>query len=777
MKRLGCWLAVASMACLASAWAQTNRGPSIGYVYPAGGRQGTVFRVVVGGQFLQGAHGAHISGDGVRASVIEYVRALDNNELRDVRTFLRELVRRRWSAKAVSAANAKPPDEPPLPDHPWLRDMDQKSVRELDRLRTSLFDPKKQPNAQIAEQVQIEVTIDPGAAPGDRELRLLTPDGLTSPVVFQVGTLPEVREEDFLAPENPRTPVVDLPTVLNGQIMPGETDRFAFRARKGRQLVIRLQARHLVPYLADAVPGWFQAVLALYDAAGNEVAYGDDYRFDPDPVLLFDVPEDGVYTLEVRDAIYRGRDDFVYRIAVGELPFVTRMFPLGGRVGERTEASIAGWNLPTGTLSLDTQAGGGAFRLVKAGPDASPCNDVMYAVDTLPETAEAEPNGSAAGAQTVTVPVVINGHIAQPGDVDIFRFEGRAGEEIVAEVLARRLDSPLDSVLRLADETGRILATNDDTEDPEMGLVTHPADSYLRVELPEDGAYSIHLSDTQLHGGDAYAYRLRLGPPRPDFALRVTPSSINVSAGRSATFTVHAVRKDGFDGDIDIALKGAPEGFTLGAVRIPTDKDSASARLTAPRGAKRQVFRLELEGRAEIDGTAVVRPGVPAEDMMQAFLWRHLVPQQELMVAVTGPRPVPAVWRPLVQGIELADAAPVQIPLGGTAEVAVKAPRVLADQRRSALEAVQFHLIAAARGVTLEGAIVAPEGLILTLKADANTALAGDSAHIIVEATIDLEGNATGGESMTRPQRVSLGVLPAIAYEIVRPSTTAEATP
>ena len=33
-------------------------------------------------------------------------------------------------------------------------------------------------------------------------------------------------------------------------------------------------------------------------------------------------------------AIYRGREDFVYRITIGELPFVTSIFPLGGRAGE-----------------------------------------------------------------------------------------------------------------------------------------------------------------------------------------------------------------------------------------------------------------------------------------------------------------------------------------------------------------------------------------------------------------------------------------------------------
>ena len=54
-------------------------------------------------------------------------------------------------------------------------------------------------------------------------------------------------------------------------------------------------------------------------------------------------------------------------------------------------------------------------------------------------------------AQQVTLPIIVNGRIDPPGDWDVFRFQGRAGDQIVAEVQARRLDSPLDSVLRLTD--------------------------------------------------------------------------------------------------------------------------------------------------------------------------------------------------------------------------------------------------------------------------------------------------------------------------------------
>ena len=66
---------------------------------------------------------------------------------------------------------------------------------------------------------------------------------------------------------------ITVPCTMNGQIASGEVNRYRFEARKGQRLVISVAARELIPYIADAVPGWFQPVLALYDADGKEVAY------------------------------------------------------------------------------------------------------------------------------------------------------------------------------------------------------------------------------------------------------------------------------------------------------------------------------------------------------------------------------------------------------------------------------------------------------------------------------------------------------------------------
>jgi hypothetical protein len=56
--------------------------------------------------------------------------------------------------------------------------------------------------------------------------------------------------------------------------------------------------------------------------------------------------------------------------------------------------------------------------------------------------------------------------------------------------------------------------------------------------------------------------------------------------------------------------------------------------LRVPFMPPKEPVSLALAGRAIIGGDAVVHPIVPAEDMMQAFAYRHLVPSESLEVAV-----------------------------------------------------------------------------------------------------------------------------------------------
>jgi len=645
---------------------QAQRNPHIGYVYPAGGRQGETFQVTAGGQYLDGVSEVHVSGSGVKATVGDYAKPMPPQQAGQLRDKIMELqdkkaaalglpmpVRPKAPAKdgaapAAAAPAAKPaPTEPaaPAPTVPappavkptWTAE-DETMLADV-RKQLSLF--VRRPTSQaIAEIVTLQVTVAADAEPGRREIRLGTPNGLTNPLVFCIGRLPEFSQNVVKHAPDPtksaarREMAITLPATVNGQIMAGGVDRYRFQARQGQRLVVAASARELIPYLADAVPGWFQATLTLYDAKGHELAYDDDFRFNPDPVLYDRIPQDGEYAIEIKDAIYRGREDFVYRISVGELPLVTGIFPLGGPAGASTAVEVQGWNLPEAKTSIDAKDKAPGIYLLPGSKADEVSNRVPFAADTLPEALEREPNDPPASAQPVTLPIIVNGRIASPGDRDVFRFEGHAGDVVVAEVYARRLNSPLDSVLQMTDAAGKPLAFNDDHEDKGSGLNTHHADSWLRATLPADGAYDVHLGDAQHKGGPEYAYRLRLSPPRPDFELRLAPSGLTVRGGASPPFTVYALRRDGFSGEISLHLVGAPAAFALSPNRVPADKDQVQITLTVRPMPPKELLTLRLEGRATIQGKEVVRPVVPAEDMMQAFAYHHLVPAQDLMVAV-----------------------------------------------------------------------------------------------------------------------------------------------
>jgi len=792
-----------AILCVATARGQSvRREPQIGYLYPAGVRRGATVQIVVGGQYLGGPVAAYVSGKGVRASVVRYVRPIFNLQREQRSVLLKrmaEVRQKRLKEAGVGSAllarlrgqterawawmkkeNIKVEDVK-LPEHPLLFDLDGKSLRELMHARYFLFFPrsKRQMNRQLAESVLVEVAVDPDAPPGDRELRIRTRAGLTNPVVFQVGQMPEVRElepndrkggpDPFSIPMLGRMPKVrqllesrplQLPVLLNGQIMPGDIDRFVFRAKEGQKIVIEASARRLIPYLADAVPGWFQATLALHDAAGREVAFADDYRFSPDPVLFYRIPKDGLYELEVRDAIHRGREDFVYRIAISEQPFITQAFPLGGKAGADTSASIDGWNLGGKRLRLDT-GGGGWIRHASRRDGGLVSNAIPYAVDTLPECEESESNDTAKGARRIDLPTIVNGRIGKPGDIDMFRIEAEAGDRIVAEVSARRLNSPLDSLLRLMDASGNVLKWNDDhvlkdkhLHIDRLGLVTHHADSYLSAELPKKGTYYVQLSDAQHHGGKAHAYRLRVTAPRPDFALRVTPSSLHARPGVTVPICVYAMRRDGFEGEIEVRVKG-PVGFRLQGGRIPAGRHRMRMTITAPNRAPAQPVALKLEGVARLDGEAVRRPAEAADNVMQAFLYRHLVPAREVLFAVTKQRwPAPPMT--------VAGGRTVRIPVGGSTRVRVR------TRNNRAVKGLLLELNDPPEGLALRDPSVVSDGLAFRLEADKDAAKSGFSDNLIVEAFREYVPKNKQGKPSGRKRRASVGFLPAIPIEVVR---------
>ncbi len=723
--------------------------PRLGYVYPAGAQQGTTVTLSLGGQNLADASALRLTGPGLTAKITGYHRPLNQKEVNDLREKLEQLGKKREAAQADPAA-------------PRITPEDMQAAADA---RAKLANRQgRQANPALSESVTVELTVAADAPPGDRELRIRTPNGLSNPIVFQVGTLPEFvspvitaenpaaegaarKTDQRAAPRVPPT-AVTLPVLINGQILPGEIDRYKFTAKAGQRLTLVTSARTLLPYLADAVPGWFQATLALFDPAGREVAYDDRFRFNPDPVLNYVIPADGEYTVEIKDSIYRGREDFIYRLALGELPFVTGIFPLGCTPSAKSSFTVTGWNLPSDRVEMDTTTRPPGWFDLLVRDKGHVSNRADFVVDAQPDMAELEPNDTAAHAQPLTLPAIVNGRIERPDGTDVYRLHGRKGDEIVAEIFARRLQSPLDSVLRLTDATGKTLASNDDYDDKGAGLITHQADSRLTATLPADGDYFLFVTDAQHQGSPAHAYRLRVGPPHPDFELRVAPSAVNLRAGGSQVITVFALRHDGFAGEITLGLTDTPPGFSLSGARLPAGQDKIQLTLNAPAMPRDEPCAIKIAGVATIGGQTVTRTALPTDDMMQAFLYRHLVPADEFLADVSG-RTGP---------IRIDSKLPLEIPAGGTVTLS------LASVFPRRVEITGAELSDAPAGITL-GQMEKKFGqLEVTIVCDAAKMKPGTEGNLILQGFTQRENpNAKDGKKIAT---LPLGPAPAIPYVI-----------
>jgi hypothetical protein len=267
------------------------------------------------------------------------------------------------------------------------------------------------------------------------------------------------------------------------------------------------------------------------------------------------------------------------------------------------------------------------------------------------------------------------------------------------------------------------------------------------------GSAWLQLCDAQKHGGPAHAYRLRVGHPRPDVELRVLPSCLNLRPGETAVLTVCALRKDGFEGAVDLRLRDAP-GFELHGARVPYGRDQVRVTLRAPGKALEEPVGIALEGRARIAGRKVRRPAVPADDRMQAFIYRHMVPAAELLVSSV------AASRPRSRR-ELVSPTPVELPVGGTATLRFRGAWKPRDDE------IELEMIDPPAGVGVHELKVRPNEALVTLSVDAEEAEQGLEGNLILECFLEKILEPKEGRPTARTRRVSLGLLPAVPFEIV----------
>ena len=446
-----------------------------------------------------------------------------------------------------------------------------------------------------ANLVRATLALAPDCGLGPHDVRLRTASGISNLITFSVGALPEAQEaepnNDFAVPQP-----VQLDTTICGVVQNEDVDYFAVEAKKGERITAEVEGLRIGRT-------FFDPAVAILDARRFVLASADDTPLVwQDAVCSVVAPQDGKYVVEVRESAYGGNGNCVYRLHVGRFPRPLAVYPAGGKPGEAIQLQWLGdaagpW---TETVSLPGDASS-TYRLFGTdGQGIAPWPNIFRLVD-LDNVLEVEPNNAPDQATPLGVPGAANGVIAEPGDVDHFKFSAKKDQVFDVRVHGRALRSPLDPVLGIRRSGGADAGSNDDSGGP---------DSYLRFRVPADDDYVLAVRDHLNMGGSHYVYRVEITPVEPKLTVELAERSayvdttIPVPKGNRVAVMVNALRAD-FGGEVALEIRGTPPGVSVESLPIPDGQTSVPVLFTATAEAEIAGSLAEMIGRSKVGELAI----------------------------------------------------------------------------------------------------------------------------------------------------------------------------
>ena len=441
--------------------------------------------------------------------------------------------------------------------------------------------------AEQSEQPnEYTVSIGKNCPAGIYEARVMTRLGLSAARVFSVGTLPEVTQAKHSI-DVASALKVEVNSICNAWLPARAANHYAFDAKQGQRI--------LIDCAATGIDSKLKPVVIVGDADGNDLVA--ERRGG---VIDFYVPNDATYTVKVHDLTFNGGTPYFYRLAIREL---------------RTDDPI--------------------LRM----PSTRGVHQHSWPPEGLSKVAAA--NETEDEIQKVTLPCDIAGSFFPSADVDVYEFTAHQGETWWIEVASHRLGRPTDPMVVV-----QRVKTDGDTETlvdfAELGDIDSPvkvssngysydgppynagsSDVLGKIEIKETGTYRLQMTD--LFGGTRNdpnnVYRLVIRKATPDFSVvawalhmqlrngdrNALSKPIALRKGWSMPLEVVVVRRDGFDGEINLEMQDLPDGVVASGVKIPAKQTRGYMIIAADQGAPQGYGNAKLIATASIDDQPVTR--------------------------------------------------------------------------------------------------------------------------------------------------------------------------
>jgi hypothetical protein len=550
--------------------------PQLVSFFPLGGQQGTRFELRIQGQYLEGAYGVWLDSESVQGKV-QRVEGVD------------------LPVKQEPGKKAAP--------------------------------PKK------GEQVIVELTVGQSAEVGAHSLRLVTPQGVTGPLVILVHSEPAIAEGRQPHDTAAEAQQIPIPGVVQGNIdQTGEADYYAFDVSKGQQILIEILTGSGL--LAGTPAGFLDPELVLYKASGSwfdpqrtvQLETQDESRYfytlgassEQHRLVrqIYRFPEAGRYMARVGSLEGLGGPQYSYQLRLTASPphsgsaqenwfpyRLVRADPLAwqerdfaGKIeGNRLERILD--RTVRISSEIRTKPPGSEVRSADGAGQASSTRDsaraepreVATPLTPLNPVLEKEPNETPEQAVEITFPALLEGVIERPGDVDFFKFQVKAGEKLAFEVETPGPSHPYFSPwLEVRDANGRELASNLFREVNGNSLTWKKSiQAKTLLTFEKAGKCYLRVRDLTSQRGEArFQYRVLIRSQVPHVGAVGAKTReglvdhLNLVAGESKKLFVVTEQEEGFAGEVALSIENLPPGVQALSAALIEDK-----RLTETVGA------------------------------------------------------------------------------------------------------------------------------------------------------------------------------------------------